>query len=124
MRPDVAIDQRAAERHAGQDHPDGRPQPDTPPVRPTPRPDVSYPAQKVLTRFYGVKTLNAERFAMDFRNVAEEVLAHLRVPGSSRLTVRLEIEATDSAGFDEAQIRTVSENARTLKFDSAGFEEA
>ena len=48
----------------------------------------------------------------------------MRVPGSTRLTVRLEIEATDSTGFDEAQIRTVSENARTLKFDSAGFEEA
>ena len=32
--------------------------------------------------------------------------------------------ATDAAGFDEAKIRTVSENAKTLKFDQAGFEES
>ena len=39
------------------------------------------------------------------------------------LVVRLEIEAVDETGFDEQQIRTVSENARTLKFEQSGFEE-
>lgn len=33
-------------------------------------------------------------------------------------------EATNAAGFDEAKIRTVSENAKPLKFDQAGFEES
>ncbi len=61
--------------------------------------------------------------AMDFRNVAEEVIAHLRNDPGARLVVRLEIEAVDETGFDEQQIRTVSENARTLKFDQSGFEE-
>lgn len=32
--------------------------------------------------------------------------------------------ATDAAGFDEAKIRTMSEIARVLEFDQAGFEEA
>ena len=34
----------------------------------------------------------------------------------------IEIEAVDSGGFDENKIRTVSENAKTLKFDQSGFE--
>lgn len=122
VRPDLAIRQRAAEQQAARDsvvEPDG---PKSPEVS-TQRPDISYPAPKVKTRFYGVKTLGADRFALDFRNIAEEVLAHLRESGTARLTVRLEIEATDSDGFDESRIRTVSENARTLKFDAAGFEE-
>ena len=37
--------------------------------------------------------------------------------------MRIEIEATDTEGFNESRVRTVSENARTLKFDQSGFEE-
>ena len=83
--------------------------------------DFGYPNAK--TRFFGVKTLNSDKVALDFKNVAEEVLAHLR-NGDTNLTVRIEIEATTTGGFDEAKIRTVSENAKTLKFDQAGFEES
>ncbi|MFT3835286.1 MAG: Swt1 family HEPN domain-containing protein [Micropruina sp.] len=85
------------------------------------RPDFMYPAPK--TRFYGVKTLASERMAMDFRSIADEVIAHLRNDPAARLVVRLEIEAVDETGFDEQQIRTVSENTRTLKFEQSGFEE-
>ncbi len=60
---------------------------------------------------------------MNFRDIADEVIAHLRAGNSTRLTVRIEIEATDATGFDESKVRTISENARTLKFDQAGFEE-
>jgi hypothetical protein len=38
------------------------------------------------------------------------------------LEVRLEISAVAKDGFDEAKVRTVSENAQTLKFDQSGFE--
>ena len=82
--------------------------------------DFGYP--NVKTRFFGVKTLSSDKVALDFKNIAEEVLAHLR-NGNTHLTVRIEIEATDASGFDEAKIRTVSENAKTLKFDQAGFED-
>ncbi len=37
--------------------------------------------------------------------------------------MKVEIEAIDTDGFDEGKIRTVSENAQTLKFDQSGFEE-
>lgn len=80
------------------------------------------PPPKVDTRFFGVKTLSADRYAMEFRTISDEVIAHLREHGVD-LQVRIEIEAVKSSGFDEAKRRTVSENARTLKFDQAGFEE-
>jgi hypothetical protein len=50
------------------------------------------------------------------------VLAHLREPGTN-FVVKIEIEATDASGFDEGKVRTVSENAKTLKFDQSGFED-
>lgn len=61
---------------------------------------------------------------MDFKNIAEEVLTHLRADAGTNLIVRIEIEATDQNGFDERKVRTVSENARTLRFDQSGFEES
>ena len=39
------------------------------------------------------------------------------------LTVTIEIEATAPGGFDDAKVRTVSENAATLNFEEGGFEE-
>ncbi len=81
------------------------------------------PVDVVFTRFFGVKTLSSDRIAADFRNVADEVIAHLKSDPNARLTVRIEIEATDATGFDASQRRTVSENATTLKFDQSGFEE-
>ena len=60
---------------------------------------------------------------MAFKNIADEVVANLREQGIDFI-VKIEIEAVDSAGFDESKIRTVSENAKTLKFDQSGFEKA
>ena len=91
----------------------------TPQPGPGPKVDIVWP-----TRFYGVKTLNSDKIALEFKNVADEVLAHLRSAESTNVTVRIEIEATDSGGFNESRVRTVSENARTLKFDQSGFEES
>ncbi len=85
---------------------------------------VDPPAPWSKTRFYGVKTLAPDRTAMDFKTISEEVLAHLHTGPSARVVVRLEIEATDDGGFDEHRVRTISENARTLRFDQSGFEEA
>lgn len=84
-------------------------------------PQRSEPPAK--TRYFGTKELNAERYALDFKNIAEEVLAHLSSIPGAQLSVRIDIEATSPQGFDEARIRTVSENARTLKFEQSGFEE-
>ncbi|GAA4286600.1 DUF499 domain-containing protein [Georgenia daeguensis] len=80
-------------------------------------------AADLKTRFFGVKALNPERYAIEFKNIAEEIVSHLRDAGAD-LTVRIEIEATKLDGFEERSRRTISENATTLKFDQSGFEEA
>lgn len=129
VRPDVATKQREAEsepkaasleehlaslveQHGGATSHDPA----------APKVDIVYPRPK--TRFYGVKTLNSDKIALDFKNIADEVIANLRAADGTKLTVRIEIEATNSAGFEDGNVRTVSENARTLKFDQSGFEES
>ena len=54
------------------------------------------------------------------RQFAQEVIARL---GNATVELSVEITATDPAGFGPDVIRTVTENARTLKMDSFGFEE-
>jgi hypothetical protein len=75
------------------------------------------------TRFFGSKVLDPDRYALDFKKVADEVLAHLAAAPGVQLAVRIEVEATTAQGFDENKVRTIAENAKTLKFDQSGFEE-
>ena len=119
VRPDIAVEQRDAEMAAETDTSHKTQKVDVPlvpPISPPPIPDAK-------TRFYGVKTLSPDKIALDFKNIADEVIAHLREQGVE-LVVKIEIEATDIAGFAENTVRTVSENARTLKFEQSGFEES
>jgi len=74
------------------------------------------------TRFYGVGRLRGDRLIMDFKDLADEVLTHLRAEGTD-LIVRVEVEAIRPVGFTEGTIRTVSENAAVLKFEQSGFEQ-
>ena len=62
-------------------------------------------------------------------NVVVDVADHAAVVAFCRLqgidlVVKIEIEAVDTNGFDENKIRTLSENAKTLKFDQSGFEDS
>ncbi len=40
-----------------------------------------------------------------------------------KLSVTIEVEATAPDGFDDAKVRTVSENDATLRFEQSGFKE-
>jgi hypothetical protein len=55
--------------------------------------------------------------------IADEVISHLSGLVGSSVKVTLEIEATVEAGAPENVVRTVTENSRTLKFTTHGFEE-
>ena len=134
VRPDVAMRQRTAERTAARTAfaaADGAPDTaraaaggSTIGARASTadlgRPDPDVPIA-VDTRYFGVKTLDPDRFASDFKTIADEVIAHLRRSGTD-LRVRIEIEAERPNGFTDAETRTVSENSQTLKFDQFGFE--
>jgi hypothetical protein len=91
----------------------------------TPAGDADEPASprvRFKRRYFGVKELNPERYAVDFKKINDEILTHLTTNPGIDLHVRLEIDATAPEGFDEDKVRTVSENANTLKFEQSGFE--
>lgn len=74
-------------------------------------------------RYHGSVTLDATRVGRDASRVAEEVIAHLAGLVGARVKVTLEIEAEIPDGAPENVVRTVTENSRTLKFDTHGFED-
>lgn len=86
-------------------------------------PEPSKPAEAPKPkRFHGTATLDPQRVGRDAGKIAEEVIAHLTSLIGSDVTVRLDIEARIPSGVPDNVVRTVTENARTLKFTSQGFE--
>ena len=73
-------------------------------------------------RFHGTVTLDATRVGRDAGRVAEEVIAHLTGLVGAKVTVTLEVEAQIPSGASDQVVRIVTENSRTLKFTSQGFE--
>lgn len=125
VRPDVAAeqlerDEQARQRAAaagsipGAGSPSGADRAD----------EDSTPQATPITQFRGSKVLDNDRPVRDFNLVIEEVLNALNSVGGSDLTVTVEIRAANTEGFPESTIRTVTENANTLKFEpGAGFSE-
>jgi hypothetical protein len=72
-------------------------------------------------RFFGVRTLDPERYGRDWTRIAQEVLQHLASGNGVRLEVRVEITAHKDDGFGDDKVRVVTENAKVLKFDQFGF---
>lgn len=85
-----------------------------------------YPDQKseqeVLRRFFASATLNESRVGKEAGNIAEEVIQHLMDITGATVKVKIEIEADFPDGASDQVIRTVTENCKTLKFESYGFE--
>jgi predicted AAA+ superfamily ATPase len=76
----------------------------------------------VVRRFFGTVTLDPTRVGRDAGRIAEEVISHLVGQVGADVTVRLEIAADLPKGASDQVVRTVTENSRTLKFDTHGFE--
>jgi predicted AAA+ superfamily ATPase len=82
--------------------------------------DVAPPA----STFRGTVTLNPQRPVRHFGDIGQELIDHLQGLVGSEVTVRVEITARMDEGYPDHVVRTVTENARTLKFDDgAGFSE-
>jgi hypothetical protein len=80
------------------------------------------PPERQLRRFHGTVRLDPTRVGRDASRIADEVIAHLAGLVGTEVTVTLEIEAAISNGAPEQVVRIVTENARTLRFTSQGFE--
>ena len=73
-------------------------------------------------RYHGTVLLDPTRVGRDASVIAEEVITHLVGLVGSSVRVTLEIEAEIPSGAPDKVERTVTENSRTLKFTSHGFE--
>jgi hypothetical protein len=83
---------------------------------------TSVPVAGQLKRFHGTVTLDPTRVGRDASRVADEVIAHLSALVGAKVKVTLEVEAEIPAGAPDHVVRTVTENSRTLKFMTQGFE--
>ncbi|MDY0169652.1 MAG: hypothetical protein RBS80_24125, partial [Thermoguttaceae bacterium] len=90
---------------------------DTPPGKTPP------PEKALLRRFHGTATLDGARVGRDASRIADEVISHLSGLIGAKVTVTLEVQAEIPSGAPDHVVRTVTENCRTLKFTSQGFEE-
>jgi hypothetical protein len=91
-------------------------QPLSPPPAPVPPPRPR--------RFHGTVTLDPARAGRDASKIADEVLTHLVGLLGSSVRVTLEIDAEIPEGVPDNVVRIVTENSRTLRFTSHGFESA
>ena len=81
------------------------------------------PASARPRRFHGTVSLDAMRAGLDASQIADEVISHLVGLVGAKVKVTLEVEAEIPDGAPDHVVRTVTENSRTLKFTSQGFEE-
>ena len=129
VKPDVACKQIDEEivKTAGDTSPDDQTIGGEGPVKPigcagpgeAPPKEPEIPKVK---RFHGTVTLDTTRVGRDASRIADEVIAHLSGLVGSKVTVTLEVEAEIPSGVPDQVVRTVTENSRTLKFTSHGFE--
>jgi hypothetical protein len=82
------------------------------------------PKAPVLRRFHGSAKIDATRLSRDVDAIASSVVQHLAGLLDAKVTITVEIEAEIPTGAPDNVVRTVTENCRTLKFESSGFEES
>jgi hypothetical protein len=113
VMPEVALQQRSAEAGRGPER--------------KPRPEIidNPPEVEAVhnTEFHGVRRLDPEMYGRDWNKIASEVIAHLASVDGIELEITVDIRAHAAAGVPDTKARTVSENARVLKFEVARFED-
>lgn len=83
----------------------------------------THPVAATYRRFHGSVQLDSLRVGRDASRIADEVIQHLSKHVGANVEVTLEIRAEIPEGATEKTIRDVTENCRTLRFDTFGFEE-
>jgi hypothetical protein len=131
VAPDVAMAQRRRERERARPAADDGPVSDdaVPEAGPKKAGPSGPAAVRVVKdgRYVGRWVLDTEdpdTVGARLRTIGEEVIRHLAgAEGLEQLEVVVEISAETSGGFSVTARRTVSENARSLRFDESSFED-
>lgn len=74
-------------------------------------------------RYFGVYSINPERFGRDLTRLSQEILQPLTSVEGAQIHISVEIHAEHPDGFAEDKVRIISENAHTLRFDQSAFED-
>ena len=85
---------------------------------------VEQPKPLVHRRFHGSAKIDATCLSRDVDAIASAVVQHLAELLDAKVTITNEIEAEIPSGAPDNVVRTVTENCRTLNFESSGFEES
>lgn len=80
------------------------------------------PKDESVRRFHAVKSVAPQRLARDVSDIAESIVQHLSKHVGAKVEVTVEITASLDEGFPAKDVRTVTENCATLKFQSHAFE--
>ena len=99
---------------------------DYPPVQPGPKTDMPTPPQPKQPQnrhFAMTATLDTTRVIKNIGNLMDEVISHLMQVEGANVEIKLLVEATMPDGTPVTTVRTVTENCKTLKVESFGFEE-
>lgn len=73
------------------------------------------------TRFVGTVMISPERPAREIHQIVEAIVEQLTTLQGCEVSIKLEIDAEKSTGFDKTKVRTVMENANTLGFIDKKF---
>lgn len=122
---------RRAQAGSGADHPITGDSGSPPNAFPIPENDDNVPAVHETPdsdtpknrRFYMSAQLDTTRIGRDVQRLVEEVISHLTAVDGAEVEVTLELNVNSPAGMSQQVVRAVSENCRTLRVRSFGFEE-
>ncbi len=84
---------------------------------------VSTAPAAMLRRFHGTVDIDPSDPISSFTEIVQNVIEHFAAKYGTEVTISLDIAARNREGFDQKLIRIARENATTLKFKTAEFEE-
>lgn len=87
---------------------------------------LDHPKPKLPTRFHATVNIDAKdakRLSSKVGEISQEVLQHLAGVLGAKVEISIEIDATIPGGASDSLVRTITENCRTLGFQSHEFEE-
>jgi predicted AAA+ superfamily ATPase len=125
VKPDVAAEQVKAEAPAVvtfPTHPSVQPAATPAEGKQGGTPPKPVPTAQPHTRFYGSAKIDAVRMGRDIATLSKEVVEHLTSQLGAEVEITLDIQARVPGGIPDKTVRDVSENCRTLKLTTFGFE--
>jgi len=100
----------------------GAPEEKTRASSPPPLKVKSTPPVQALRRFHGTVNIGEDPIGT-FSDVVQNVVEHFAAQYGTEVSVVVDIEARRPDGFDGPLVRVIRENAKTLRFMTADFEE-